>query len=67
MTEQEARRFGSAADALERAAVNAKACKAKDRFKANAQLRIARKNLTSTVNALIIDAYTEGSERALEG
>jgi hypothetical protein len=65
MTEKESRKFGEAADALELAAQNVKSCSAKDRFKAHAKLRIARKNLTHVVNQLLIDAYTEGSERAL--
>jgi hypothetical protein len=67
MTEKEARAFGEAADGLEKAAAGVKSCKAKDRFKAHAQLRIARKNLRRTVDGLLIDAYTEGTERALEG
>jgi hypothetical protein len=65
MTESEWRKFGEAADELEQAASGAKACKAVERFKAHARLRIARKQLRHVVNGLLVDAYTEGSERAL--
>jgi hypothetical protein len=67
MTEKEARAFGEAAEALEKAAAKVISCKTKDLTKAYAKLRIARKNLRRTVDGLLIDAYTEGTERALEG